>query len=585
MSIEYLISALQTEGATTTTTTTTTKDLTYKINPGKWVAIPLIFFIILFACFLPHLLLRLKKGVGLAIALCTCLSGGALLGIGLMHILPHAEEYWELYLIPAGCGDSHAGHEHFRQKDSTLFNLPTQNNQNNNFQIHNFEQNSQHHLKTDPITFLPSETLTHSFSPLQSIDPVDPSTIPDPVAVEPNCPEGHLFPYAQLCCGLVIMLLMATESFLHTYLAHRGTGAVHLHEHGDGGDCGHGHDHDHHGDGHHNEHSHGHHAHHTHHTHHHQDVNSNGGNFPDEAIELESISSSKPMSRDNNINTNHPTHPSPHFTITIQPPHKLATASTDTQAESQIEPHLTHNNSQYDHNNNNNSNSSQQDENSDNSNSHQTPKSNSMQNDDNNGNNAENNAEKNENETEFERRTRQVVESGDVDEHGKRLSKEDIEKLRVRRTIDAYISALAISLHCAFNGLSLGVFTASTQSDVSSFWTLFGATVGHKLMDGFAVGIPLMRANLGLITTIIIAIFVAGSTPIGILVGYFASNVKNNSRYLAQAILMSLSSGSFFYISLLEMIPNGVKGKDWVWLKWFTVGLGFAISAIIAKWA
>ena len=133
------------------------------------------------------------------------------------------------------------------------------------------------------------------------------------------------------------------------------------------------------------------------------------------------------------------------------------------------------------------------------------------------------------------------------------------------------------------------MFTADSASEASSFWTLFGATIGHKLMDGFAVGIPLFRANLPRITNAIIIILVSLSTPVGILIGYFASNVKSNGRYLAQAILMSLSVGSFFYIAMLEMIPNGVKvveKKKWlVPIQWLCVGLGFGISAVIAKWA
>jgi hypothetical protein len=69
-------------------------------------------------------------------------------------------------------------------------------------------------------------------STLQSIEPIDSATlIPSSVALkeEAGCGDtDHLFPYAQLCCGLVIMLLMATESFLHTYLSGRGKDAVHF---------------------------------------------------------------------------------------------------------------------------------------------------------------------------------------------------------------------------------------------------------------------------------------------------------------------------------------------------------------------
>jgi zinc transporter ZupT len=514
---EYLMQALQ--------ASTTEPDLTHKINPGKFAAIPIIFLIIFGACLLPHLLIRLKRGVGLIIALCTCLSGGALLGIGLMHILPHADEYWEIYLIPEGCGDSHAGHDHFELPEVEIF---TSNEYLDDFDAFSAvliaSNNNNNNNNNSTLTLSPHEYLPSSLTPLQSIDPVDPSTIPDPAAVEPNCPEGHLFPWGPLCCGLVIMLLMATESFLHTYLSGRGPGAVHLHEHGDGGACEHGHDHHHH-----------HHHDHDQHPQHHKDgTHCDGGDCDEEIIELS------------------PT-----------PTHNQTTPINDVESPSSPT-------TQSQPGNNNSFPTSSGDH----------PHTHGEQ-----SNDVEPVDEAIKNDTEFQRRTREIVEEGDVDIHGHKLSQEEQNRLRYRRTIDAYISALAISLHCVFNGLSLGVYTASTQSDVSSFWTLFGATVGHKLVDGFAVGIPLMRANLGLITTLVIAVLVASSTPIGILIGYFASNVKSDGRYLAQAILMSLSSGSFFYIALIEMIPNGVKGHDFVWLKWLCVGIGFALSALIGKWA
>jgi hypothetical protein len=105
---QFLLDILQ----TTTTRVTTGKDYQHEVNIGKWIVLPLIFLLIAIACLIPHVLIRLKKGAAsIAIAICTCISGGALLGIGLMHILSHAQEYWSLWLIPAECQrDSHAGH-------------------------------------------------------------------------------------------------------------------------------------------------------------------------------------------------------------------------------------------------------------------------------------------------------------------------------------------------------------------------------------------------------------------------------------------------------------------------------------------
>jgi len=147
-----------------------------------------------------------------------------------------------------------------------------------------------------------------------------------------------------------------------------------------------------------------------------------------------------------------------------------------------------------------------------------------------------------------------------------------------RRKIDAYISALAICVHCIFNGLALG----SEKSNSTKFWTLFGATIGHKVMDGFAVGVPIYRARLSKLTTIIVLGMVAFATPLGVIIGYWSTA---ESGILTRAIVMSLSTGSFFFVSLFELIPVGLKSPKWLEFKMFCVALGFASMAIVAKWA
>eukprot|EP01112_Ceratiomyxa_fruticulosa_P022201 TRINITY_DN8063_c0_g1_i2.p1 TRINITY_DN8063_c0_g1~~TRINITY_DN8063_c0_g1_i2.p1 ORF type:complete len:275 (-),score=46.03 TRINITY_DN8063_c0_g1_i2:55-879(-) len=55
----------------------------------------------------------------------------------------------------------------------------------------------------------------------------------------------------------------------------------------------------------------------------------------------------------------------------------------------------------------------------------------------------------------------------------------------------AYIFFIALSIHSLFDGLGLGAETTE-----EAFFGLMVAVIGHKILDGFALGVPLFYANL-----------------------------------------------------------------------------------------
>jgi zinc transporter ZupT len=128
----------------------------------------------------------------------------------------------------------------------------------------------------------------------------------------------------------------------------------------------------------------------------------------------------------------------------------------------------------------------------------------------------------------------------DTAEEAVMVDKETADKIKRNKLyLDAFISSLAICIHSLFTGLALG---ADTSSD-SAFWTFFGATVGHKMIDGFATGVPVYRAKMPFLYSLFLIALGALAAPIGILIGYFSTN--SSEANLGQAIVMSMSGRSF----------------------------------------
>jgi zinc transporter ZupT len=148
----------------------------------------------------------------------------------------------------------------------------------------------------------------------------------------------------------------------------------------------------------------------------------------------------------------------------------------------------------------------------------------------------------------------------------------------VRVAADAFVATLAITIHCIMNGLALGAHSSGS----ASFWAFFGATVGHKFVDGFAAGTTIWRGKLGRIMTAVVVFTVAFATPLGIIIGYSVSRVEGS---LARAVIMSISCGSFIFVAVFELMPAGFANKKYLWWKVFMLFLGFAIVTVIAKWA
>jgi zinc transporter ZupT len=72
-------------------------------------------------------------------------------------------------------------------------------------------------------------------------------------------------------------------------------------------------------------------------------------------------------------------------------------------------------------------------------------------------------------------------------------------------------------------------------------------------------------------------------TPLGIAIGIVSTQFYDGPNgKLASAIILSISCGSFFFISLVELIPSGLNMPGWHRAKMTAVFIGWGLMAFIA---
>ena len=107
-------------------------------------------------------------------------------------------------------------------------------------------------------------------------------------------------------------------------------------------------------------------------------------------------------------------------------------------------------------------------------------------------------------------------------------------------------------MHGIFEGIALGVLNHSDEVIM-----LFIAIIAHKWAESFALGISFYKAKID--TNIFLKMLVIFSffTPVGILIGMYFSK----SGFLIEGIMLSISSGTFIYVSTSEVIVEEFSSK------------------------
>ena len=129
-----------------------------------------------------------------------------------------------------------------------------------------------------------------------------------------------------------------------------------------------------------------------------------------------------------------------------------------------------------------------------------------------------------------------------------------------------------------FDGLSV-----ASETDPTAFTSILVAVVSHKLFDGLALGVALYPAPLPETQRQVLLYLSALSTPIGIALGIGATQLASSDNLsLVDAIALSLASGSFCYISLMELLPSSLSDGRRIPEKLSLFFFGFTVMSAIA---
>lgn len=131
---------------------------------------------------------------------------------------------------------------------------------------------------------------------------------------------------------------------------------------------------------------------------------------------------------------------------------------------------------------------------------------------------------------------------------------------------------MALSLHGIFEGMALGVLNKKSECII-----LFIAIIAHKWAESFALGISFYNAGIQNKSFIEMLIIFTFFTPVGILIGTYFSK----SGLLVEGIMLSISSGTFVYVSTSEVIVEEFSSKGRKYLKFFFYIIGGLLTVLL----
>lgn len=142
----------------------------------------------------------------------------------------------------------------------------------------------------------------------------------------------------------------------------------------------------------------------------------------------------------------------------------------------------------------------------------------------------------------------------------------------------AWVFLLAISVHSFLEGLGMGA-----EDNEDAFLSVLFAVLAHKCLEAFALGLSIFYAKFKLTVTCLMIFGYSLATPLGVLAGIAASSLSGSQNLLA-GILVSLASGSFLYISLVEILPTELHKPQKMGWKLTAMLVGWFSMVLLAVW-
>ena len=119
-----------------------------------------------------------------------------------------------------------------------------------------------------------------------------------------------------------------------------------------------------------------------------------------------------------------------------------------------------------------------------------------------------------------------------------------------------------------FEGIALGIL-----ADYSTVVQLALGICIHKFGEALALGTAFTKAGFSTCGNIVMLSIFGILTPIGMVIGIV---LEASSNPILDTVMVSLSAGSFIYVSCTEIIVHEFKSTKHIWWKLLALFLGCA---------
>ncbi|XP_029535401.1 zinc transporter ZIP1 [Oncorhynchus nerka] len=124
--------------------------------------------------------------------------------------------------------------------------------------------------------------------------------------------------------------------------------------------------------------------------------------------------------------------------------------------------------------------------------------------------------------------------------------------------IRAFILVFSLSLHSVFEGLAVGL-----QEDSQEVMEICVALLLHKSIISFSLALKLAQGKLRRAAVVGCLLLFALMSPMGIGLGIALTETKSSPQHqLARSTLEGLASGTFMYITFMEILPHELSSPQ-----------------------
>ncbi|XP_073420741.1 zinc transporter ZIP1 [Dendrobates tinctorius] len=148
--------------------------------------------------------------------------------------------------------------------------------------------------------------------------------------------------------------------------------------------------------------------------------------------------------------------------------------------------------------------------------------------------------------------------------------------VNARSALRAMVLVLSLSLHSVLEGLAVGLLQDSEKVLETCLALLI-----HKCIISFSLTLKLVQGRLRPRVVLSCLLLYAFMTPLGIGLGIVPTENADPIQQLTHSVLEGIATGTFLYITFLEILPHELTAGDQRIVKVIVILCGFSVITAI----